>query len=166
MDFANHPAFKHLDAAQVEDLASACEVVERSAKQEIIRRGERGDAVFFLLEGELEVYVDGKERQLITALHPPAVVGEMELLTDQPRSATVAAKTDAKLLSLPFEAARERMREGDPATLKVIGTIASILAKRLARTLDILAEIADRPTRVRSEELDDFRKKLFSDWSS
>jgi CRP-like cAMP-binding protein len=76
----------------------------------------------------------------------------------------VRAETDVKAWALPFETVRERIRDSDAATLKVMFNVARILAARLSATVDKLAEI-ESGIEVRSEDLRDFRKKLFSDWT-
>jgi CRP/FNR family cyclic AMP-dependent transcriptional regulator len=121
--------------------------------------------VFFLLEGRLRICVDAGCEQVLADLEPGAIFGEMELLTDDPRSASVRAVTDVKAWGLDFETLRQRVRDDDPAALKVMFNVAKILALRLEAMVDKLVEIESGSVDVRSEDLRDFRKKLFSDWT-
>ena len=71
----------------------------------ICREGDEGDTFYVLRRGRVEVTaaaLDGTTRH-INELGPPSVFGEMSLLTGEPRSATVRAKTDTELLILERE---------------------------------------------------------------
>lgn len=162
----DYALFKNLNATQIENLTAACDELEFEADTEIIVRGEHGSQVFFLLEGEMQVFLPSNqgEREL-AHLAPPAIVGEMELLTGQRRIASVRALTHVRVLGVSFETLRNRADDGDPATLKVMYNIAHALAHRLAMLVDKFSEFESQRERVRWEELDDFRRKLFSDWS-
>ncbi len=75
------------------------------------------------------------------------------------------AVTDVKAWGLEFETLRERIRDDDTAALKVMFNVARILALRLEAMVDKLVEIESGSVEVRSEDLRDFRRKLFSDWT-
>jgi CRP-like cAMP-binding protein len=61
----------------------------------ILRQGEAGDSLFLIEEGEVDV-VDEKNAKKIATLKENDVVGEMALVTGQPRSATAVAVTDTR----------------------------------------------------------------------
>ena len=166
MDLHDFPVFKGLNPTQIRNFTSSCEMADHAAGTEIISRGQRGETVFFLLEGQLRVFIpQGKGDQLLAELSPPAIFGEMELLTDRPAAATVRAVTDVKAAAVPFEAVRMQIRDGDTATLKVMFNVAQIVAHRLEAINDKLSEIGTRTDEVQSQELRQFQRKLFSDWS-
>src|SRR5690606_34808469 len=62
----------------------------------IIRRGERGDAMYFLSSGAVEVHVNGR----VIKLEAGAYFGEMALLTGEQRTADVIAVDFCQLLML------------------------------------------------------------------
>lgn len=65
------------------------------AGQAIVLEGEKGDAVFTILEGECEVFRGPPDdRQFVRSMGPGATFGEMAILSPGPRTATVIAKTD------------------------------------------------------------------------
>lgn len=76
-------------------IASEVEVVAAKAGEVLCREGEPGDALYFIVEGELRVE---KEGTTIVCLFPPECVGEFALIDDLPRSATVVAEKDSILL--------------------------------------------------------------------
>jgi len=164
MDLTNYRVFQNLNRTQIENFVAACTEQVHAAGTEIITRGGRGQHMFFLLEGELRVHLPGTKPTELAVLKPPAVVGEMELLTDMPRSASVTAATEVRVLGVPFETLRTRLKDEDPATLKIMYNVATVLALRLSATVSKLVELENAPE-TRSEELSEFRKKLFSEWS-
>lgn len=64
----------------------------------IINQGDRADYVFSLFEGEAEVLVDGV---VVGQIGEGEIIGAMAVLTEQPRSATVRAKTRCALVKVP-----------------------------------------------------------------
>ena len=144
MDLSNYRVFQSLNRTQIENFVAACAEEKYPAGKELITRGGRGQHMYFLLEGELRVHVPGTPGDL-AVLKPPAVVGEMELLTDLPRSASVTASTDVVMLSVPFDAMRARLKDEDPATLKIMYNVATVLALRLSATVNKLIELESTP---------------------
>ena len=66
-----------------------------AAGQIIFREGEPGDVMYAVLEGEVEIVVQG---QVIDTTGPGGIVGEMALIDAGPRSATVKAATPCTLV--------------------------------------------------------------------
>ena len=91
------PIFAPLPPAIVEHLALSLEPVAVSAGTEIIRQGEPGDRFYLVGDGELAVSMDGRET---ARLGSGDSFGEIALLRDVPRTATVSAKTDALVYGL------------------------------------------------------------------
>jgi len=91
------PIFAPLPEAQLETLARA--LVEKRAEQaeQIVRQGEPGDRFYVVASGELEVSVDGSP---VRTLRPGDHFGEIALLRNVPRTATVTALTGADLYAL------------------------------------------------------------------
>jgi MFS family permease len=93
----NIPMFSPLSPPVLEQLAAGLAPVSASAGEEIIRVGDHGDRFYVVSSGEVEVFVDGR---------PPkregegTYFGEIALLRDVPRTATVRAATDVELYAL------------------------------------------------------------------
>jgi hypothetical protein len=91
-----------------EDLARFLGFMEvHTARQwaPIVHQGDHGDAMFFVLDGEVRVrlIISGKESTLVT-LGPGDFFGEVALFDQGPRSADVVANSDAVLLKISHEA--------------------------------------------------------------
>jgi predicted acylesterase/phospholipase RssA/CRP-like cAMP-binding protein len=109
---ADIPFFASLDQASRLELARGLEPVHLPAGEVVFRQGDPGDGLYLVASGRLRVTIaaQGGERMLHD-LGRGAVVGEIALLTDRPRSATVHAvrDSDLELLRAPvFQALAER----------------------------------------------------------
>ena len=95
------PFFASLDESTRLELAEQLEPVHVAAGEVILRQGDAGDGLFLVVSGRLRVSTaaDGAERVLYD-LGRSSVVGEIALLTGQPRAATVRAVRDSDLLLL------------------------------------------------------------------
>ncbi|KRX76254.1 cAMP-dependent protein kinase regulatory subunit [Trichinella sp. T6] len=84
-------------------VADALEPVAFEKGTHIVEQGQPGDNFFIILEGEAEVYQKRSEDskpELVGHLNPSEYFGEIALLLDRPRAATVVAKTPLKCAKL------------------------------------------------------------------
>jgi len=91
------PMFAPLPVATIEALATRARAEEHPAETEIIREGDDGDRFYIIDDGSLEVLADGR---LLAQREPGECVGEIALLRDQPRMATVRSVTPVRLVVL------------------------------------------------------------------
>jgi CRP-like cAMP-binding protein len=91
------PFLSLLPESTLEQLAQAVVEEPMRAGEEVVRQGEPGDRFYVIDSGSVDVYVDG---QPTTRLDPGEYFGEIALLRDTPRTATVSAREDGLLLTL------------------------------------------------------------------
>ena len=106
------PMFAPLGAPALEGLARSLEAVEVAAGAAAVREGEPGDRFYLVVDGELEVSVAGER---ISDLMRGDCFGEIALLRDVPRTATVTARTTVRLDALDKAAFLSAVTGYDPS---------------------------------------------------
>jgi MFS family permease len=90
------PMFAPLSIATKEQVADSLLPLTARAGDVVIRAGDRGDRFYIVSEGELDIDAGGRH----ATAHAADYFGEIALLRDVPRTATVTATVDSKLYSL------------------------------------------------------------------
>jgi voltage-gated potassium channel len=138
---ASVPFFQNLPAARIAEIAAVLQADHAARGEEIIRRGDSADCMYYIVSGEVEVLVDPSP----VRLRAGDFFGEIALLTDLPRTATVVAATSCQLLILRMVDFR-KILEAHGDLREVIERVAR---ERLATTAAgrnaaaLLAEVAD-----------------------
>jgi len=122
-----------LDEADLAWLASAGtrRTIEPGAT--IISRGEPVTDFYIVLDGTLAVTVEGGKR--IATLATGDIVGEMSLIERRPPLASVTALEGARVLSVPQDAIRERLKEDDAFAARFYRALAVFLSDRMRSTV-------------------------------
>ncbi|HKQ42401.1 MAG TPA: cyclic nucleotide-binding domain-containing protein, partial [Pseudonocardia sp.] len=91
------PLFASLPDARLHELAALARPVSLPAGVVLFERGDPGDALYVIRHGRLEVVVDGA---VVREAGRGEVLGELALLTGEPRNATVRARRDSELYAV------------------------------------------------------------------
>jgi CRP-like cAMP-binding protein len=91
------PVFAPILPVALERLAAKLEPIAVPSEREIVHQGDAGDCIYLVAEGRLVVETDGRVLEEIGASE---LFGEMALLRDAPRNATVRAIEDSRVLRL------------------------------------------------------------------
>jgi voltage-gated potassium channel len=108
------PLFQRLGAASVMEIVRALRPRILPAGAVICRKGEKGDQMFFIVEGRVSVATPSP-----VELGPGSFFGEMALVTGEPRSATVTAASEVSLLSL-YAADFQMLSSSSPDIAEII----------------------------------------------
>ena len=103
----------------LERLASAATEVDFPAATAIVREGEPADALFVLVEGEVEVKARGEaggEERRLRSMPAPSYFGEIGVLERIPRTATVTALTEARTLRIEGAALLDALTSVPPSS--------------------------------------------------
>jgi CRP-like cAMP-binding protein len=106
----------------------------------VVSAEEAGDALYVVAEGKVKVVLfgDSGREMILSVFQPGDFFGEMSLLDNQPRSATVIAMTDAKLLVLERQAFARHLVENPRSALAVLAE----LSRRLRKADEVIGNLA------------------------
>lgn len=124
--------FKSLDPQGREKLLHGSRLVKFCRGDVLVREGEAGDAFFLIQSGDVQVTTHkGEEKVVLARLSPGAFFGEVSVLTDEPRTATVTALMDGE--AVRFEKALVKEILG--AYPRVADLLKKIVARRTEDTI-------------------------------
>ncbi len=103
-------------------LAAAAEERTYGAGERIVRQGEAGESMFVLIDGTARVFVEPDTD--VAVIEAGGCFGEMSLLTGDPRTASVAARTDCSVLEISPDAFNQ-IAQMNPAALDRVTTLAA-----------------------------------------
>src|ERR1051325_4151156 len=102
-DLRKSPLFQGLSDEELQQLMDMAEPVSLRAGETLIKQGDLGDAAYVVISGEFEIQkLTGQSLIKIDVRNPGDVVGEMALLSQSPRNASVIAKTDCETLRITW----------------------------------------------------------------
>jgi len=128
------PLFSCLDGESLRALVEGARLVELPAEHELFHQGDPGDALYVIAEGAVVPIAEGELRKKLAVLEEGDFFGEIALVTERPRSATIEALVDTKLLAIDRPLV-SRLVERQPVVLQVLlGYLRDRLIDRLLRT--------------------------------
>jgi len=114
------PIFEECTRKQLRAVADISKVIEVPALAVLTRQGAREDEFFVIIDGTATVRLSARKR---LRLRPGDFFGEMSLLDGEPRSATVRAETDLRLLVIDRPHFWELLREVPELTQRMLVTL-------------------------------------------
>ncbi len=136
--------FSFLTNEEVEDLCCYLEMKECSADQVLLKQGEAGEYLGFLLSGRLAVKKEtgfpGKY-VILAILEAGTMVGEIAAVLKWARSATVVALEDCKLLTMSVENMARVSEEKPALAIKLYKRIIYIISLRLRKSGERLSHL-------------------------
>ena len=147
-------AFPGITPDEVQELVSHSQVRNYSAKTVLCRENQVETTFYMLLEGEVEVTknINQSEERLLKTLVPGDFFGEMGLIHNAPRAATVTAKTDLVTLELEKESFENVLNNSASVAMAMVREISNRLRENDEMTIEDL--------RLRARELAQAYQKL------
>jgi CRP/FNR family cyclic AMP-dependent transcriptional regulator len=123
-------------------LAERIELLSYAAGETICKFGDPGHAMYIVRSGEIEIFVtnDQGEKIVLEVSNSGDVFGEVSLLDNGPRTASVAAVTSAEVLRLDREHFEDYVRVYTPAALNLL----SVIARRLRKSDEMIRRTVSR----------------------
>jgi signal transduction histidine kinase len=147
-------AFPGITPDEVEELISKCKINSYPTGAVLCRENNIERTFYMILDGEVEVskVINNSESRLLKTLGVGDFFGEMALIHNAPRAATVAAKTPLVVLELD--------QSGFDQVLKRSSSIALAMVREISSRLRQNDEMAIEDLRMRARELADAYQKL------
>jgi CRP/FNR family transcriptional regulator, cyclic AMP receptor protein len=164
------PLFAGVSEVGIAEIAALAAVIDYPSGSIIFAEDEPGDALYTVLRGRVEMRCRDRwgHQQTLATLGPGALLGEIALLTDEPRSATAVTVTEATMLRLAHETFMPLLRQGDGAGHQILYNLARGVACRLGevnrRLMRLMADQSLLKVAPREDELDELKRKLFTEW--
>ncbi len=132
------PMFQGVDASRLRLLAFMGEDRKFRDGEFVVRQGDSSDSAYLILEGEADVIVEFDDKSSIVArLGHSEVFGEMAMLCETPRTASIRARGELRTLMFEREGMLRLLREFPEMAIEM----ARSLAHRLERTTAELARL-------------------------
>jgi CRP-like cAMP-binding protein len=122
---AEHPVFAECSRAELQEIDRLSDEVHIPAGRELMRQGELGREFVVILTGEAAVERDGVE---VARIGPGAFVGELALLANVRRNATVTALTDMEIEVIDRRAFQTLLRDSPTLCRSLLNGVATRLA--------------------------------------
>jgi CRP/FNR family transcriptional regulator, cyclic AMP receptor protein len=119
------PLFSHLSRKQLAQVAKVADEIDLREGKEMTREGTPGREFFVILEGSADVRKGGRK---INSVKPGDFFGEIALVTNVPRTATVAATSPVRALVITDRSFRHLLEESPDIKTRVMQAMAARLA--------------------------------------
>jgi len=127
----NVPLFRNLDAAKLKLLAFTSERLTYSAGESLFNQGDSGDTAYVIVQGEADIIIDTPAGPITVAtVKQNDWVGEIAILCDVPRTATITAKSKLTTLRISKDVFFQLVMQFPQMSVEVMRE----LAFRLERT--------------------------------
>jgi CRP-like cAMP-binding protein len=148
--------------------------INLKAGEVLFRQGDAGNSLFMLESGTMTVVLqlpDGGDRTLFS-VEPMAILGEMSLLLDSVRTATLVAATDASLWRVTHQKFQDGLKNRERWAIKLMMGIAQTLARHVeAMNKEVVIQMGNVQKLQRelqpesAAELEDFCDRLIDKWT-
>ena len=127
----NVPLFRNLDAAKLKLLAFTSERLTYGAGESLFNQGDSGDTAYVIVQGEADIIIDTPAGPITVAtVKQNDWVGEIAILCDVPRTATITAKSKLTTLRISKDVFFQLVMQFPQMSVEVMRE----LAFRLERT--------------------------------
>ncbi|OGO21321.1 MAG: hypothetical protein A2Y54_04555 [Chloroflexi bacterium RBG_16_51_16] len=127
------PLFAGLSGPDLDWLAEQVQAISISAGEFLILEGEPGDSAYIVVKGEFEIVKKSDQREIVIAVREPgAVIGEMALIDNTPRVASVRAVTNGNLLKISDTVFIRLLEKSATAVMAILRTVSGRLRQNEA----------------------------------
>jgi len=133
-ELARTPLFGSLDVTTLHRLLARVRIVSLVAGEVLFQEGDPADALFVVVEGAVVPIAEGPPRRRMAVLEKGAFFGEIGLVTNRPRNATIEAIVDTRLLAIDRELMWSLIRREPDVSKVLLRFLRERLIDRTVRT--------------------------------
>lgn len=136
--------FRGLEPDQLARIEAILQLRTYAGGDTIVRQFEKNYDLMIVMEGQARICSFSGET--IAEVGAGSLIGEMALIDDQPRSATVTAMGPTQVAVLPYEDLKNVLAHDSAITAKIVLNIAKVLSQRLRTTnMQLDQQLSRRP---------------------
>ncbi len=138
----NVPFFKNLSDEDIRQILKYCSETEFSSGELVFREGDQADRFYIIMSGEVEVWkdYDSPEADMLAVQGEGKLFGEMALVDDLPRSATVVSRSDTRMLYINETEFQRLLEENSRVALAIVKSLSSMVRRSNETFLEDLRE--------------------------
>lgn len=136
--------FRDLSEKTFGELLMHARLIELPKKKELFKQGDAGHALYAIAEGSIGVIDEGPPRRGITKLKDGDVFGEIALMNDEPRTATIVALEATKLIEIDRQVIRKLIEADDQFLTVLLRFFRDRSVDHLLNTNPLFTGLSDR----------------------
>ncbi len=134
------PLFANVESAKLKLMCFASERITYKSGQSLFEQGDVGDAAFIIIEGAADVIVTHDAPLVVAQVGKDDIVGEIAILVDIPRTATVTATSDLTTLKITKDLFFRMITDFPEMGVEIMRVLAQRLEKTTAQLLQARAK--------------------------
>ena len=134
------PLFANIEPAKLKLMCFASERITYKSGQSLFEQGDVGDAAFIIIEGAADVIVTHDAPLVVAQVGKDDIVGEIAILVDIPRTATVTATSDLTTLKITKDLFFRMITDFPEMGVEIMRVLAQRLEKTTAQLLQARAK--------------------------
>ncbi len=136
------PMFAKMETSKLKLLAFASEMVSFEDGDVVMSAGDNADVAYVIMEGSVNIMTDTATGPVVTAtLTENQLIGELGLLNNTPRIATLVASGDLKAMKITDEMFFRLLRENPEVSLDVIRMLSDKLTRSHAQVEQLQQQV-------------------------
>ena len=135
------PLFANIEPSKLKLLAFTSERLRFEPKQELCHQGDIGDSAYIIIAGSVEIIITTPNGDLkVAEMGKNDIVGEIAILCDVPRTATVMAATDVEVLRISKELFFRMVGEFPQMAVQIMVELARRLEKTTSQLMKAVGQ--------------------------
>ena len=134
------PLFANIESAKLKLMCFASERITYKSGQSLFEQGDIGDAAFIIIEGTADVIVNREAPMVVAQVGKDDIVGEIAILVDIPRTATVTPTSELTALKITKDLFFRMITDFPEMGIQIMRVLAQRLEQTTAQLLKVRAE--------------------------